>query len=317
MRDPYKLPKRSDKAIAAVAHLQQEIGKIDDTDTYLQAFGFIFEKKDGTVRTKNLGSRICFACLDENITYHQPDEKAVFMVDWSTKLLKLGVGKPNWYTKEECDYTCSRYDAERFAKWAAHDSIWRRAFVTKDIPTLISKPVIYNTMHPLRFVLQAAMLLRTMHERPWIIHTWELFEKHIDSNVAFYLANLYKWDRKKQVIYAFENQGHSLFNGASVDRRQVLTSLHNRDFSFMRAEKSAEKQTHNYRKLERIWAPQYEIRKLNNPPATWENKPIDNNNLWNNHSRYTGWKITDEASVASLLKELVELNLLKREPENA
>lgn len=252
MRDPYKIVNHGKEAMDLAIALQGEIA--NPRPKLLNKFGWVYKTKDGKLKTVNRGNQPCYADLLYN--WKPIGAKALYFVDWANSLYDPKDG-------------ISEKKALEYVKWAATQSVWRRAFVTKNPEQLISGPSIFNTAHPIRFVVQAAMMLRYIYEKQPIIAMWFRLKEYVDKHAAFYLAHQVAPQYDHANIYVrLGNDGHNMFD-KDRDNAIVLHSLVTRDFSFMKKMHSTYKKAYGYRNLESIWGPK-EYVPLTLPPYTVE-----------------------------------------------
>lgn len=242
MRDPYKIVNHGKEAMDAAIALQEAIA--NPRPNSLNKFGWVYKTAAGEIKTVNRGNQACYADLSDN--WKPKGAKALYFVDWAN----------HWYKPGTEGHALPEKDALEFAKWAANASVWRNAFVVKDAKKLLSAPAIYNTAHPIRFVVQAAIMMRYIYEKQPIIQMWVKLKKHVHPSAAFYLAQFITTYWKNPNIYVHAGgSGHGMFDSGDCNEPIVLHSLMKRDFSFMKGMHSTYEKAWGYRTLDKIWGP--------------------------------------------------------------
>lgn len=308
MRDPYRLPVRTQEAWQSALELQEKCSdkKIDG----LQNFGYVMENEGKLHHFISLGAA-CYATLGSGPEYFKHyigDEKGYYKTQYEMRL-----GKPLYFVDfgvrcftPNMAYTVSKELALRWAEFVATKSIWRRAFITKDPEELITKPAIFHTCHPMRFVISAAMTLRYLYEHSKVIETWDVLRQCMPGTAAFYLAN-----HVRIVEGSFRYQwtgGHAIFDRATnIDQKQVFTSLYTRDFSKMKGSHSMYASPWSYSGLQKIWCNGDAETSLSLPKAE---AGVKTGGFYGNDSRT--WK-----DIPAFCQKFTELNLIKEEKPNA
>lgn len=305
MCDPYKLPKRSKEAWDMALSLQEDCSVKENI--LLQNFGYVMEH-EGKLHKWVQMKAACYAELSTTISYYK--ELARKYGGIYKELLKEREGNPLFFV----DWSLMRYEKDNdedhnlfleWADWVANKSIWRKAFISKNPEELLAKAAIFHTVHPIRFVIGGAMMLRYIYEHPHVIKTWDVLRKHLPENVAFFIANLVFFDKNQKELSKRRLTSHSVFDNMNgYDEKLIFQSLYFRDFSHMKQYKSMEEVPWVYNKLPKIWTePGDTVLTFPNPDAGTKG------NGWNVDTRK--W-----INIERFCREICDLNL-KKEEKNA
>jgi len=140
----------------------------------LNFYGFIYT--DGT--SKKTGASACFAGLG----YHSNEKpKAYFYAgEFLNCSTRHELNDPRLLTKEM---------KLAYIKWLISESNWRNAYLIKDKNFVLDHGMVYSTNYNAKFIVQAAIAMRYVCERPATVYAWNLFKDYIDPHAAFVLGH--------------------------------------------------------------------------------------------------------------------------------
>jgi len=92
-------------------------------------------------------------------------------------------------------------DLYAYYNWVIRDSVWRRAFKTKNVDDVIENGMVFDVSRPTRYILQAGILLRHPGEYNHVPRMWRVFQEFCDPHVALILGmDHVSWNLKEEIL---------------------------------------------------------------------------------------------------------------------
>jgi hypothetical protein len=254
---PYTIPERSEAAWDLAKQLVAKCSK-HEAISYRHHYGVVLENENGNLSIWDKLGACYFSLNNADELYAWEKKKKLFFVDHGCRAWwrpELGAKtNTHFYQALTSDRgpAITWEEAVEYATYMANESVWRHAYVEKDPEKLLSGPSIFHTTFPYRYLIQAGMLMRHLYDSPALVRSFLEYKKHINGNAAYFIASRYVLGADGEIKYQKMNF-HSPWDAMVGSEPQVLKSLYNSDFRFMKDMPLAEQEFDYFSKLYLTW----------------------------------------------------------------